>query len=147
MADTFINLRDDSTHVMYPIKLFDLHDGTYLTDLAPFMVMRADSFVSASITIGEEVTANKSKGYHRKADITIGEEVTVAPRKVDYHRVSNIEIGEKVTAKRRIAVTRKSFITIGEAIKMFVIIPAPGWKTLIYNRTFKTLDFIKKLIR
>ena len=146
MADASINIRDDETHEMFPIILFDLGDGTYLGDLTPFMVMRANSYEAASVSIGEEITAEKSRGFHRSAEITISEDVTAEMLGKTYHRYASIEIGQEVTAKRRIAFTRKAVVQIGEAVKMFVIIPAPGIKTFIFNRTYKFLEFINNLL-
>jgi hypothetical protein len=63
----------------------------------------------------------------------------------DFTETSTISFGEKISAFVGQGVKVFSSIIIGVKTKMFVIIPAEGFKTFIFNRTFKTLEFIKNL--
>jgi hypothetical protein len=64
----------------------------------------------------------------------------------DFTETSTISFGEKISALVTIGPFVSALISVGVKLKMFVIIPAIGVKTFIFNRTFKALEFIDRLI-
>lgn len=64
----------------------------------------------------------------------------------DYTETSTISFGEKISALVTINYFITASIAIGVKLKTFVIIPANGVKSFIFNRKFKALEFINRLI-
>ena len=65
----------------------------------------------------------------------------------DFTEASTITFGEKISAMVIFIPLIRAIITIGMKLKTFAIITPEGIKTFVFNRTFKTLDFIKNLMR
>ena len=64
----------------------------------------------------------------------------------DFTETSTISFGEKISALVIMGPFISALISVGVNLKTFVIIPANGVKTFIFNRTFKALEFINRLI-